>query len=83
MTTWNRTSASTVAGININPVAGLQLLMALPIIVEHDAGININPVAGLQHNIDDDDPIWIMAGININPVAGLQHSQRRKHCVNG
>ncbi len=36
------------AGININPVAGLQLLGSSPSIEQLTAGININPVAGLQ-----------------------------------
>ena len=41
---------STEAGININPVAGLQLASDGFVVMQDAAGININPVAGLQHS---------------------------------
>ena len=61
------------AGININPVAGLQHFFRLPVIDGRTvAGININPVAGLQPTLIHDWTDKNDAGININPVAGLQ-----------
>ena len=63
---------STEAGININPVAGLQLASDGFVVMQDAAGININPVAGLQPDPAAGAGVALVAGININPVAGLQ-----------